>query len=100
MEPPTRGGDGGNRTAMNHADNIIDIRRPVEFSIEDRWYTTADRRQRAIDLLRLAGVDPTGYELWEIRRHRPLPWRYQSDAQVLIRSGARFVAVRKHADVR
>ena len=84
---------------MNHADNIIDIRRPVEFSIEDRWYTTADRRQRAIDLLRLAGVDPTGYELWEIRRHRPLPWRYHADAQVLIRSGARFVAIRKNADV-
>jgi hypothetical protein len=85
--------------AMNHANNVIDIRRPVEFSIEGRWYTTANRRQQAIDLLRLAGIDPARHELWEIRQHRPLPWRYRPDAEVLIRPGARFVAIRKNADV-
>jgi hypothetical protein len=85
--------------AMNHANNVIDIHRPVEFSIEGRWYTTANRRQRAIELLRLAGLDPDRHELWEIRQHHPLPWRYRPDAQVLIRRGARFVAVRSNADV-
>ena len=83
---------------MDHANNVIDIRRPVEFSIEGRRYATANRRQRAIDLLRLAGVDPARHELWELRLHRPLPLRHRPDAEILILAGARFVAVRKTAD--
>jgi hypothetical protein len=84
---------------MDHADNIIDIRRPVEFSIEGHRYTTADRRPQAIDLLRLAGVDPVRHELWELRLHRPLPLRYRPDAEVFIRPGARFVVIQKNANV-
>jgi hypothetical protein len=85
--------------AMDHANNVIDICRPVEFSIEGRRYTTTERRQQAIDLLRLAGIDPAQHELWELRLHRPLPVRYRFDAEILIRPGARFVAIRKSADV-
>jgi hypothetical protein len=85
--------------AMDHADNVIDIRTPVEFSIEGRRYETAGRRQQALDLLRLAGLDPDVYELWELRTHRPLPVRYQPDDTILIRRNARFVAVRMQAGV-
>jgi rhodanese-related sulfurtransferase len=85
--------------AMDHADNVIDIRTPVEFSIEGRRYETGHRRQQAVDLLRLAGLDPDVYELWELRVHRPLPVRYQPDDTILIRRDARFVAVRMQAGV-
>jgi hypothetical protein len=85
--------------AMDHADNVIDIRRPVEFSIDGRTFTTTRRRQPAADLLSLAGFDPTRHELWELRLYRPLPLRYRPDAEVLIRPGARFVAIRDRADV-
>jgi hypothetical protein len=69
--------------AMDHADNVIDIRTPVEFSIEGRRYETGHRRQQAR----------------ELRVHRPLPVRYQPDDTILIRRNARFVAVRMQAGV-
>ena len=78
----------------DHADNVIDIRTPVEFSIEGRRYRSPNRRQTAAQLLRLAGLDPSGYELWELRTHRPLPVRYRPEDEILIRRDARFVAVR------
>jgi len=85
--------------AMEHPDNVIDIRTPVEFSIEGRRYRTGDRRQHAVDLLRLAGLDPDFFELWELRTHRPLPVRYRPDDLILIRRNARFVAIRSQVGV-
>ena len=84
---------------MDHADNVIDIRTAVEFSIEGHRYRSANRRQTAGQLLRLAGLDPRGYELWELRTHRPLPVRYRPEDEILIRRDARFVAVRLQAGV-
>jgi hypothetical protein len=85
--------------AMDHADNVIDIRTPVEFSIEGRRFRSPNRRQSAAQLLRLAGLDPAGYELWELRTHRPLPVRYRPADEILVRRGARFIAVRIQLDV-
>ena len=39
---------------MSHFDNVIDIRRPVEFSIDGRAYRTSNRWQAAVNLLLLA----------------------------------------------
>ena len=84
---------------MDHADNVIDIHRPVKFSIEGRTFETANRRQKAKDLLRLAGLDPRTYELWELRLYRPLPVRYRGPDVVMIRQDARFVGIRAQVGV-
>ena len=84
---------------MSLTDNVIDIRKPVEFTIDGRTYETSSRRQPAAGLLMLAGLNPTRYNLGELRRHRPEPVRYSSTDVVMIRMGARFVSIRDRADV-
>jgi hypothetical protein len=84
---------------MSHIDNVIDIRRPVEFTIDGRTYQTRTRRRPAADLLRLAGLDPTHYTLGELRIHRPRPVRYAATDIVEIHKGTRLVSIRDRADV-
>jgi hypothetical protein len=84
---------------MSYTDNVIDIRRPVEFTIDGRAYVTRDRRQPAADLLVLAGLDPMRYDLGELRRHRPQPVRYENADIVEVRKGTRFISIRDRADV-
>jgi hypothetical protein len=78
---------------MNHLDNVIDIRRPVEFSIDGRAYQSRARRQRAADLLRLAGLDPQRYRLCQLRPNRPTR-RYTNTDLVEIHRGTRFLSIR------
>ena len=78
---------------MGHTDNIIDINKPVEFTIDGRGYSSRRRKRTAADLLELAGLDPDGHELWEMRLYRPTPLRYLTDDIVGIRMGARFVSI-------
>jgi hypothetical protein len=78
---------------MGTRDNVIDINKPVEFTIDGRRYESTRRKQRAAELLVLAGLDPTRHELWEMRLHRPTPLRYLTTDIVGIRMGARFVAI-------
>lgn len=80
-------------------DNISNIRRPIEFTIDGRSYETTVRRQRAGDLLRLAGLNPALYDLGELEGHRPHPVRFTDDEIVEIHQGARFVSIRKRAEV-
>ena len=84
---------------MSDTDNVTDIRRPIEFTIDGRSYETTTRRQPAADLLRLAGLDPALYNLGELRGHRPEPVRYADTDTVEIHQGARFVSIRERADV-
>lgn len=84
---------------MNHLDNVIDIRRPVEFTIDGRAYQTRTRRQTAADLLRLAGLDPARYDLGELRVDRLRPVRYLNTDIVEIHKGTRFVSMWDRADV-
>jgi hypothetical protein len=77
---------------------LIDIRRPVEFTIDGRTYQTLARWQPAQDLLLLAGRDPKVYHLSELRRYRLRPVHYESEEIVGIRRRARFVAVRDRVD--
>jgi len=88
----TRGRD-QNRIAMSHFDNVIDIRRPVEFTIDGRTYQSRSRRRPAADLLRLAGLDPASHELGELRVHRPRPVRFADSDIVVIHKGTRFVSL-------
>jgi hypothetical protein len=84
---------------MSHVDNVIDIRRPVEFTIDGRAYRTNSRRQSAADLLALAGLDPARYGLAELRARRLRPVRYASADIVEIHKGTCFVSIQDRADV-
>lgn len=84
---------------MSHSDNVIDIRKPVKFTIDGRTYMTSVRWQPAANLLMLAGLDPTQYELGELRNHRLRPVRYEGSDIVGIHKWARFVSIRDRADV-
>lgn len=83
---------------MSQTDNVIDIRRPVEFTIDGRTFHTRSRRQPAANLLVLAGLDPGAYDLGEVRRHRPRPLRYAGTDVVVIHKGTRFVSLPDRAD--
>ena len=84
---------------MSHLDNVIDIRRPVEFSIDGRTYRTSTRRQTAANLLLLAGLDPAHHDLGELRPYRPRPVRHSGTDIVEIRKGTRFVSLRDRVEV-
>jgi len=79
---------------MSHLDNVIDIRRPVEFTVDGRAFATTARRQRAADVLVLAGRDPAQYDLGELRGRLPFPVRYEGRDIVSIHKGTRFVSLR------
>jgi hypothetical protein len=79
--------------------NVTDLHRPVEFTIDGRLERTTVRRQTAADLLRLVGLDPARYDLGQIRGHDHKPVRFRDDQIVDIRQGDRFISIRCHADV-
>jgi hypothetical protein len=77
------------------------IKRPktVTFTIDGRPYVTTDDRQTASELLRLAGLDPSGYDLAAVRENEAKPKRFDDDDTVHIKDGARFISIRQRADV-
>ena len=73
--------------------------RDVEFTIDGRLFTISDADQTAAALLRLAGLDPDGYDLGELHGRDPQPKRYQDDDKVRVQRGDRFVSIRERAAV-
>lgn len=80
-------------------DNVSELRRPIEFTVDGRPYRTTDPEQPAADLLRLGGLDPARFDLGELKGHRPEPVRYTDETLVKIHNKARFVGIRHRADV-
>jgi hypothetical protein len=78
---------------MAHPDNVIDIHRPVEFSIDGRSYRSTPRRRTAADLLRLAGRDPERFTLGELRAQRLRPLRYRRTDVVDLHRGTCLVTL-------
>ena len=78
-----------------------DIRRPrtISFTIDGRPYVTADDEQTARELLLLAGLDPSGYDLAEIHGNSPKPKRFADDDVVHIKEGSKFISIRQRAEV-
>lgn len=75
-------------------------RRLVPFTIDGEHYTTSDLSQRASALLRLAGLDPSMYDLGELQgKEQPQPKRFEDNDVVSITKDARFVSIRQKADV-
>jgi hypothetical protein len=90
---------------MSDTDNVTDLHRPIDFTIDGRAEQTTTRKQPAAALLRLAGLDPALYDLGELRGHQPNPVRYadtdtDTDTDIVeIHQGDRFVSIRQRADV-
>lgn len=47
-------------------DNVSELHRRIEFTIDSRAYTMTDHNQPAADLLRLGSLDPARFELSEL----------------------------------
>jgi hypothetical protein len=77
------------------------IRRPktVTFTIDGRTFTTEDPHQSAAALLKLAGLDPAGYDLGELRPGNPEPKRFKDDQPVHVQDGDKFLSIRDSAEV-
>ena len=84
---------------MNDDDNVHRMTQEVPFTIDGQPFTTRDRRQTASDLLRLAGLDPTRYDLGELRGRAGVPKRYADADEVTVTPNARFVSIRHAAEV-
>ena len=84
---------------MSTEANIAGLYREVPFTIDGQPFTTCDRRQPARALLELAGLDPTLFDLGEVRAPKAATRRYADDDVVKIRPGAKFVSIRECADV-
>jgi hypothetical protein len=80
-------------------DNIRPTGKPVYFVIDGRPFHTTELRQTAAAILRLADLDPSLFDLGELEGHRPDPVRFAADDLVQIRQGARFVSIRRRADI-
>lgn len=80
-------------------DNVSELHPPIDFTIDGRHYTSTEHRQPAADLLRLGGLDPSRFDLGELKGHRPDPVRYTDESVVEIHDKARFVSIRHRADV-
>jgi len=66
-------------------------REKVRFTIDGEPFRTYDNDQTAAALLRLAGVDPAGYDLARIGDAQP----FANDDIIIIRSGDEFVTVKR-----
>jgi hypothetical protein len=79
--------------------NVHPLHQANELTIDGRSYQTIDRRQPAAAILRLAGLDPSLFDLGELRGQHPQPVRLAGDEIVEIRPRARFVSIRRRAGV-
>ena len=71
--------------------------RRIPFTIDGQPYETSDISQTAADLLRLAGLDPSGYDLAEVTKEGPAKEPFKDDDIVTIYKDERFVTIRREA---
>ncbi|WP_267898598.1 multiubiquitin domain-containing protein [Actinomadura sp. WAC 06369] len=67
--------------------------------MDGRHFMVTDSAQTAAALLRLAGLDPSAYNLAEVRHGHGEPKRYDDAETIRIRNGDKFVTVRQCAQV-
>lgn len=81
------------------ANNITDIKKSIEYSLDGQWYETDHREQHAADILRRAGLDPALYDLGQLRNKHEAPQPFEDVDVIKIHNGDRFVSIRQRADV-
>lgn len=64
--------------------------REVTFTLDGVEYTVEDRRQPAADVLRLAGLDPTDYDLLRMVGNKEQ--RYRDEQEVQLVPGGRYLS--------
>lgn len=72
---------------------------PVQFTVDGRTVTSPEKEITAAAVLRLAGLDPAGYNLAEVRGGHADPKRFRDDEQVHVKDGDAFVSIRQRAEV-
>ncbi len=80
---------------MNHKH---ESRESITITIDGQPFTTRDDDQEAAALLRLAGVDPTQYDLAKIK-HNGDTKIYRDEKVIHLEDGNAFVTVRQSAQV-
>lgn len=70
----------------------------VSFTIDGRGFHVGEEKQVAGDLLRLAGLDPAGYNLGQVNPGGHLK-QFRDDQKIHIKKGDAFVTVREEASV-
>jgi hypothetical protein len=65
--------------------------RPVTFTLDGVEYTVDDRRQPAAEVLRLAGLDPTDYDLLRVVG-KDNEKRYKDQEEVQLVPGGRYLS--------
>lgn len=73
-------------------------RKKITFTIDGQAFSTRDDDQEAASLLRLAGVDPSQYDLAKIK-HKGAPKVYRDEKVIDLEDGDAFVTVRQSAQV-
>lgn len=83
----------------NNDSKVHDMHRKITYFVDGEEFTTTQRRQQAAAILRRAGLDPSMYDLGELKGARPAPKRFGDEDLVTIHPGSRFVSIRHAADV-
>ena len=73
-------------------------RKRITVTIDGQSFTTRDDDQEAASLLRLAGVDPSQYDLAKVK-HNGEPKVYRDEKVIDLKNGDAFVTVRQSAQV-
>lgn len=84
---------------MSEHGNVHDFPREIPFTIDGERFISSERKRTARDLLGLAGLDPTRYDLGELSGAHRDPRRFPDDEIVTLHPNARFVSIRQAADV-
>lgn len=71
----------------------------VDFTLDGKPFSTTDAKQDAAEILRLGGLDPSGYDLRRLRPGQAPDKPYDDDQQVNIKHGDEFLSVRHSAQV-
>jgi hypothetical protein len=71
----------------------------VHFTIDGRPFSTDHPEHTAGALLKLAGLDPEGYDLGEIVPGRREPTVFEEGHRVHVHEGEEFVSIREQATV-
>lgn len=71
----------------------------VSFTVDGRQLEVTEAKQLVANVIRLAGLDPVGYNLGEIKAGRPEPKVLEDDKTITIKDGDEFVTIREEATV-
>ena len=71
----------------------------IRFTIDGREFSTLEPWQTASSLLKLAGLDPSGYDLAQFLGHGQETKRFADSDEVHVHEGASFISIRESATV-